>query len=681
MIVSWNWLKDFVKLDLNPAEVEQRLMMAGLNHEGTESIGDDLAIDLEVTSNRPDCLGHLGVAREIGVLFQRPLTLPAAQPTAAGPAVNGQIQVRIDCPALCYRYTARVIRKAKIGPSPDWLASRLRTIGITVINNVVDISNYVMMECGQPLHAFDLATINGQQIIVREAAKGEKFEAIDHNTYQLEPGMCVIADGQRAVALGGVMGGAESEVSQATTDLLIEAAEFAPLSIRKTARSLNLHSPSSYRFERTIDPAGVDWASRRCCELILDLAGGELADGVVDVGNEIVALQPVVLRLPQLERILGITVPQDEVRRILTALGNHEESADNDAVQVIPPSWRRDLTREIDLIEEVARIHGYDQIPEDVAVPMWPSNYSDAERVLDKLRRVMTGAGFDEAITASLAPQEWGDRFSPWTERDPIVASMPMKGILADAPNDLGQADKVRTSLLPSLLEARRYNESVGNVGTEMFETAKVYLPREGDLPVEPWTLAIVSSGGFLRVKGVIERLVATLNPTIKLEVQPTKQSLLDHDRSAELRLKGRQFGFLGEIAPQAGKQFGLRTGATVAELRIASLEEIAVLIPQYAPQIPYPTITRDLNLIVDEQLLWSDLASTVKESAGEFLETTEYKETYRREEQDGTGKKRLLFSVIFRSAVGTLTNEEVDQIRDRIVAASLEAHGAKLLV
>jgi phenylalanyl-tRNA synthetase beta chain len=339
------------------------------------------------------------------------------------------------------------------------------------------------------------------------------------------------------------------------------------------------------------------------------------------------------------------------------------------------------LTREIDLIEEVARIHGYDQIPEDVAVPMWPSNYSDAERVLDKLRRVMTGAGFDEAITASLAPQEWGDRFSPWTERDPIVASMPMKGILADAPNDLGQADKVRTSLLPSLLEARRYNESVGNVGTEMFETAKVYLPREGDLPVEPWTLAIVSSGGFLRVKGVIERLVATLNPTIKLEVQPTKQSLLDHDRSAELRLKGRQFGFLGEIAPQAGKQFGLRTGATVAELRIASLEEIAVLIPQYAPQIPYPTITRDLNLIVDEQLLWSDLASTVKESAGEFLETTEYKETYRREEQDGTGKKRLLFSVIFRSAVGTLTNEEVDQIRDRIVAASLEAHGAKLLV
>ena len=198
----------------------------------------------------------------------------------------------------------------------------------------------------------------------------------------------------------------------------------------------------------------------------------------------------------------------------------------------------------------------------------------------------MTAAGFDEAITASLAPQAWGDRFSPWTDRDPIEASMPMKGILADAPNDLGPADKVRQSLLPSLLEVRRYNESVGNGGTEMFETAKVYLAQEGALPVEPWTLAIASSGDYYHVKGVIERLVTTLNPTTTLEVQPTSQSLLNNERSAELRLQGRQFGFLGEITPQAAKQFGLRSGATVAELRIASLEEIAVLIPQYAPPL-----------------------------------------------------------------------------------------------
>lgn len=680
MIVSWNWLKDLVQLDMAPGEVEQRLMMAGLNHEGSLTVGDDLAIDLEITSNRPDCLGHLGVAREISVLFGRPLTLPAARPTAQGPAVDSQIQVRIDCPELCYRYTARVIRNVKIGPSPAWLANRLRTIGVAAINNVVDVSNYVMMECGQPLHAFDLAKLHGPQIIVRAAAKDETFAAIDHNTYQLEAGMCVIADARRAVALGGVMGGAETEVSDATTDLLIEAAEFSPLSIRKTARSLNLHSPSSYRFERTIDPAGVDWASRRCCELILDVAQGELAAGVVDTGRELPAIQPVVLRLAQLERILGITVPPDEVRRILTALGNQEVGADSNAVQVIPPSWRRDLTREIDLIEEVARIHGYDKIPEDVAVPMWPSHYSDAERVLNILRRVMTAAGFDEAITASLAPREWGDRFSPWTEQAALVASMPMKGILADAPNDLGQAERVRQSLLPSLLEARRYNESVGNARCELFETAKIYLPREGDLPAEPWTLAIVSSGDFYHVKGVIERLIATLNPTMPLDVRPTSQQLLDHQRSAELRLQGRLFGFLGEVTSQARKQFGLRARATVAELQIAALEEFAVLVPQYAPQIPYPTISRDLNLVVDEQLVWNHLEATVKASAGKVLEAIHYQETYRDPQRDGAGKKRLLFSVIFRSAEGTLTNEEADLTRDRIVAACDQTHGARLL-
>jgi len=680
MIVSWNWLKDLVHLEMAPAEVEQRLMMAGLNHEATETVGDDLAIDLEITSNRPDCLGHLGVAREIGVLFDLPLTPPAAQPAATGPAVADQIQVRIDCPELCDRYTARVIRNVKIGPSPAWLANRLRTIGVAVINNVVDVSNYVMMECGQPLHAFDLAKLQGPQIIVRTAAAGEKFEAIDHNTYELQPGMCVIADARRAVALGGVMGGAETEVSATTSDLLIEAAEFAPLSIRRTARELNLHSPSSYRFERTVDPAGVDWASRRCCELILEVAGGELAAGVVDVGREIPAPQPVTLRWSRLERILGIRVPQDEVRRILAALGNRELAADGDKVQVIPPAWRRDLAREVDLVEEVARIHGYDKIPEDVAVPMWPSHHSDAERVLSTLRRVVTAAGFDEAITASLAPPEWGERFSPWTEQTPLVASMPMKGILAEAPNDLGQADRVRQSLLPSLLEVRRYNESLGNAHCELFETAKVYLPREGDLPSEPWTLALVSGGDFYRLKGVIERLVATLNPTLTLEVRPTRQALLAPARAVELLLNGRQLGFLGELTRPAAKQFGLRASATVAELRIAALEEIAVLVPQYAPQIPYPTISRDLNLIVDERLPWSHLETTVKESAGKILEATEYQETYRDAARDGDGKKRLLFSVVFRSDKGTLTNEEADQIRDRIVAACAQAHAAKLL-
>ena len=322
MIVSWNWLKEYVDLQWTPDEVARRLMMAGLNHESTDKVDGDLAIDLEVTSNRPDCLGHIGVAREISVLFETPLSLPAALPPAGGAPVQELARVRIDCPELCYRYTARVVRGVKIGPSPDWLAQRLRTLGLAVVNNVVDITNYVMMECGQPLHAFDFAKLARRQIIVREARPGEAFQAIDHRTYTLQPGMCVIADAASPVALGGVMGGAESEVSAGTTELLIESAQFSPLSIRTTARKLGLHSPSSYRFERGVDPEGVDWASRRCCELILQLAGGELASGVLDEGTRQSPRPAVVLRLARLPRILGIQVPADATERILQALGS-----------------------------------------------------------------------------------------------------------------------------------------------------------------------------------------------------------------------------------------------------------------------------------------------------------------------------------------------------------------------
>ena len=406
MLVSWKWLKDYVALKMSQDELVERLAMAGLNHEESQPVGDDLLIDLEVTSNRPDCLGHIGVAREVSVLWRTGLCVPSPQPAAAGPPVTELTKVAIECPQLCSRYTARVLQGVRIGPSPQWLVDRLATIGIPAINNVVDVTNYVMMECGQPLHAFDFAKLAGPEIIVREARPGELFEAINHKSYPLEPGMCVIADAQRAVALGGVMGGAETEVSEATTDVLIEAADFAPLAIRTTARKLILHSPSSYRFERGVDPVGVDWASRRCCELILQLAGGRLAEGVISVGQGIPVREPIVLRLSQLPRVIGIEIPGDEVRRILAALGCQDTARDDRSLTVVPPSWRRDLTREIDLIEEVARIYGYDRIPEDVGVPMAPSHRSDEDRVLGKVRQVLLCAGFDEAMTASVVPED-----------------------------------------------------------------------------------------------------------------------------------------------------------------------------------------------------------------------------------------------------------------------------------
>ncbi len=673
MIVSLNWLKDFTGLSMSIEELTDRLTISGLNLEGLERVGDDWAIDLEVTSNRPDCLGHIGVAREIAVLWDQTLKLPSAKPQATGAAIGKIASVTVECPELCPRYTARVIRGVKIGPSPAWLADRLQTLGIAVINNVVDISNYVMMECGQPLHAFDFAKLAGGKIIVRESQAGEKFTAIDHREYELAAGTCVIADSERAVALGGVMGGAETEVSEGTIDLLIEAADFAPLSVRNTARQLNLHSPSSFRFERGVDWPGIDWASRRCSELILKLAGGELADGVLDIGKPPPSREPIKLRFDQIERVLGITIPAEDIRKILTSLGGEETHACDHCVKVVPPTWRADLSREIDLIEEVARIHGYDQIPEDANVRLTSSARSREDKVLDIVRDTITAAGFHEAMTLSTVEPEWINAFRPWTSAEPLKTGTSV----------LRRANCLRQSLVPSLLAARRTNETLSNRGIELFEIAKCYLPRElpqsGDLPEEPRLLALTSGGGFFEVKGTIEALLHTIAPQVRLRVEPYEAPLFVPGRGCQLQIGKQVIGFLGEVSPWGLKQFELRGSTTVAELQLAPLVEAAELIRTAEPLSPYPPVDRDLNVVFDESVRWSDVERLAGTHGGDHLERIAYQETYRDAERLGPDKKSLLFSIQLRSTDSTLTNEQADAVREQIVAALGKELGGQL--
>ena len=322
------------------------------------------------------------------------------------------------------------------------------------------------------------------------------------------------------------------------------------------------------------------------------------------------------------------------------------------------------------LVEEVARIHGYDKIPEDAAVPMCPSHRTDADRVQGKVRDVLTAAGFDEALTASVVSEPWTKAFSPWTDAKPLKSYTPtLKG-----------ADRLRLSLIPSLLDVRRTNESVSNPVIEFFETAKVYLPSDQELPIEQHTLGIASGGDYSSVKGVVEVLVTALNPACDVEVRETKQPLLDADRSCELRVDGELLGFLGEVTPAALKSFKLRAPTTIAELSMEALAAIANLNPQHSPQSAFPAMSRDLNLIVDEPLRWAELASTVRESGGDLLEEVTYQDVYRDTQRDGVGKKRLLFSITLRSSETTLTNEQADEIRDTIVAACGKQHAATLL-
>lgn len=681
MIVSWNWLTDYVDLKMPLDELIDRLTMSGLNHEGTESFNDDHAIDLEVTSNRADCLGHIGVAREIATLYDLELKIPAAKPPVSSDSIVGKCEVVLESPETCGRYTARLIKDAKIGPSPEWMQQRLEALGIGVVNNVVDATNYVMMECGQPLHAFDFAKIKGGKIVVRSANEDEEFTAIDHRTYKLGPGMCVIADASDPVALGGVMGGEESEVSNDTTDVLIEAAYFEQLAVRTAARKLKLHSPSSFRFERNVDAANLDWASRRVCELILQTAGGELLDGVIDVGQPPATPAPVTLRYSQLKRLLGIEIPREFIPATLEKLGLQIESSGEDFITAIAPSWRKDLTREADLVEEVGRIYGFDKIPDDGNVPMAASHRPKADRVIDRVRRVMTSAGFDEAVTPSLVPQPWSDAFSPWTDSAPLVSSQSMLGVLEEYSQNIGAVNLLRRSLVPSLIEVRRINEYRSNSDADLFETAKVYLPNDADsIPDQPTKLALVTGRDYFAVKGLVESLLDSIDPAAELLVRNNEFDLLDSSRSAKLMLGDQTLGWIGAVSSEAAKQFGLRSNATVGELDLGVLEKAAVMIPLHQNQSSFPPVSRDFNFIVDDSVRWADLESTVRSACGELLESIRYRETFRDENRDGPNKKRLLLSVVLRSSESTLSGDQAEEVCRSIIDGCEAKHAAAIV-
>lgn len=692
MIVSWQWLSQYVDLDMSHDELVDRLTMSGLNHEGTEPFGDDHAIDLEVTSNRPDCLGHIGVAREIGVLFDIPLKLPQPQPATISDKVSDHVSIQIDCPDKCERYTARLIRGVKIGPSPDWLVKRLQAATArkkfdgTVetyqsVNNVVDVTNYVMFECGQPLHAFDFAKIDGGKIVVRDANADETFTAIDHRDYSLNQGMCLIADPKKPLAIAGVMGGAESEVSDATTDVLIESAWFHPLSVRRTARRLNLHSPSSFRFERDVDSAQLDWASRRCCELILETAGGELLDGVVDVGQPPETPPPVVLRLSQLSRILGIEIPADVVPEILKKLGMTVDAATKSEVTVTPPTFRKDVSREADLVEEVGRIYGFDKVPDDVAVPLAASTRPKKDIATDRVRRVLLAAGFDEAMTPSLVPQPWSDSFTPWTQQPALQSSQPMLGVLEKASQNIGAVDLLRRSLVPSLLEARRINEFRTNSDIELFETSKVYLNVDGQpIPDQPTMVSLVSGRDYYFVKGVVESIVAAMDGDLRMTLVEHDDALMDPDQSGRLMLGDATLGYIARASKSAMKQFRLRSDAVFAELNLQVLMDAMVGIVIHRNQSSFPPVSRDFNFIVDDAVKWSAMEKTVRANGGELLEAVDFREIFRDPGKDGKTKKRMLLSITLRADDATLTGEQADAVSSAIINGCEKEHAATLV-
>lgn len=671
MKVSLHWLNRLLTPSIDVDEAERLLTAGGFPVEDTEAVGDDTMIDVEVTSNRPDVLNHVGVAREIAARSERSLEAPACDPpTEAGSAVDTLTSVVNEAGGLCPLYSARVITGVKVGPSPDWLVQALEAVGQRSVNNIVDITNFVLLELGQPLHAFDLGKLAGKKIVVRKATKDEPFEAIDHSKHKLQDDMLVIADGDKPVALAGVMGGAESEVTDTTTDLLIESAMFDELAVRRASRKLKLFSDSSFRFERGVDPLGVEKASRRCCELILELAGGTLAKGVIRVGQDDPAPTVIELRTQRTRDLLGIELDAQRQAELLEALGI-ASSVQGEQLTATVPSYRLDLIREIDLIEEIARQHGLANIPTQTKINIVAHHPQDNVEAKRTIVETLVAHGYHETITPSLITNEDAKAFVDDTSAATLVG-------------DMRRADNtLRPSPLPSLLNCRKLNQDAGNANVKLFELASGWQKDNGAIS-EQRTLTLLRDANdgqqaLREVRSTIEETLQALGGKKTAEgITVTPIEVEGYSVAAAVVLSGKPLGVFGVIEKTLTDKFGLQTQVVSAQLDLESL--IALYPPTHATdELPkYPAIERDLSVVVDEATQWQAIADSITNANPALLESTDFVGTYRGK-QVGQGKKSVTLRMQFRDPNTTLRHEQVDPQVETVVKALGENIGAEL--
>ena len=678
MKTTYHWLKEYCDFDWPPEELAHRLSMAGCLIEETEPIGDDVMLFADVTSNRPDHLGTIGIARDICALAGRELKLPPVDFDTAPESVRDAAFVEVEAPDLCPRYTARLIRGCKIGTSPQWLRNRLEAVGLRPVNNVVDVTNYCLYECGQPMHAFDFARLQGGGVIVRRAREGEMLISIDETKCRLTPEMLVIADAKRPVAIAGVMGGLDTEISARTSDILLESAHFEKTNNRRTSRALQLMSDSSYRFERGVDPVQVEWASRRAARLIREIAGGTICKGVIDLWTEPYRPAKVTLRFARLNHLLGMPIPPDAAVDILNRLGFDTLSRDNRAVTVIVPPFRaNDVYREIDLIEEIIRIYGYDRIPETSTMTIVAGGVSKSERVEQHVREILPGLGYHETMTNAFCTETAVKLVSPWTDREALTVQNTVRR----------DENRLRVSILPELLRVKRTNAAHGVSRAPLFEIGRVYLPRpprttgkpsrDDALPDEKAVLSILSEGNLLEAKGVLETLLRGLRIAGQPRFENGEMPFFEKTMAAKIILGNRLLGVIGSVAPNVAERYDLARPPCVAELDFDYLVEVAKLEVSYHRPPAYPASERDLAIVVDESVTWAGIEACIRNLDLPNLERLAFFDVFRGK-QIPEGKKSIAFSLTFRAPDRTLTREEVEESRSRAIKA-LEALGAQL--
>ncbi len=710
MKVVYNWLKQFVDVTAPPADLRARLSLAGIAVDSIEETAAGPMLDAEVTANRPDCLGHLGIAREVAAIYRLPLKPLHPKLKESAEKAADATRVEIEAPELCGRFTARVLRGVKVQPSPDWLRQGLEAIGEKSINNVVDVTNYVMFELGHPLHAYDFDKLAEKRIVVRRAKSGEKIRTLDGVERTLTKEMCVIADAARAIGIGGVMGGADTEISFSTRNILLECAWFDPITVRRSSKALGLRSEASYRFERGSDPEMAELASQRAAELIQQLAGGEILCGVVDIYPRREPEKKIELSRKELLRVMGADVPDRDIEAILSALGFHPVRVDvnrgsDGSLAAIwecrQVSWRQDVTRGIDLIEEVARQYGYDKFPPRLPPAKRPAHRLPHAEAQDRLRERIVALGYHEIVEIPIVDTQRNELFRP-ENLAPAVIGNP----LAE------DASVMRSTGIVSLVRAIEWNLNHGQRNLRLFEIGKTYELRDGE-PIETPVLTIGATGlalektiyepareyGFADLKGDLDSigalagnftwqssgtqwLAAARAAKISMSSQDGFWAVTAGTRGAATSpLPGSSVGVAGQLARRVADQLKLRQDVFVAELKLGPLLsgiEAADAARRFKPLPRFPAVERDFSLVLTDGVTFAQVEQTIRLLNIPELESIEPADLFRGG-QIPTGKFSLMIRVKFQSAEATFTDAQLNDFSARIVKALQEKLGATL--
>ena len=644
---------------------------------------NDIILEFDLTPNYAHCLSIIGVAREIAAITNNELHLPEVNLEETDKHIDDVIDVTVEDPDLAPRYAGRIITDVEVEDSPEWLKNRLEAVGVGSVNNIVDITNYILMELGQPLHAFDYDQLAEQEIIVRRAEEGEKLLTLDDEERELDEDMLVIADANKPVCIGGVMGGANSEVTNGTTTLFLESANFAPSSVRKTAKKLKIHSDSSHRFERGVDVNGVEYALDRAAELIAEIANGEVLEGYKDIYSTPKQAQEIVVNPEKVRKILGVEMAKVKMKSFLERLHfDVEDKGVNLLVKV--PTYRVDVDKEIDLIEEIARIYGYDNVePIQAKAELKQGKKNWKQKIEAKTKELLTNLGLYEVQNYSFINRNEFDKLN--LTQDSCLRNT------VEINNPVNEEHTImRTTLLPSLLEniSLNLNRDVENIN--IFELNTVFLPQDNnELPEERTKLSLavmkedlndtwnVNAPGFFYLKGVLENYCQQLGIE-NVEFSTGEFSALHPGRTAVVEINGEQTGYLGELHPDVQENYDLSQRVAVCELDFSILVEAASAEREYQPLPKYPALSRDIALVVDKEVTSKEIKEVILEVGSDIIEAIELFDLYQGEQLE-QGDKSLAYSIKYRVADRTLTDDEVNQVQMEIEEKLNEELGAHI--